>query len=184
MSADTRSTTCPRTWYRVQAACASASHGAIAAPVLHVRDAGSAGLRRWSEVSWRCGSCTPPASSTTRGARVVQRGADLTPPTLLTQTTLERVSRSSPRRPCTATTTTGAPQVSAFDLHDEHTELVVTATSTVETTAADATSARTVVAWDALRPHRRQTGSPSTSRRPTRTAVDDELVAELPRTQA
>src|SRR5450631_575107 len=60
--------------------------------------------------------------------------ARLTPPTLLTQTTLESQLEIDPPAPVYRYHDYWATQVSAFDLDDEHSELVVTATSTVETT--------------------------------------------------
>jgi transglutaminase-like putative cysteine protease len=104
--------------------------------------------------------------------------ARLTPPTLLTQTTLESRIEIEPPAPIYRYHDYWATQVSAFDLDDEHSELVVTATSTVETTK-HAPRPEPSISWLALQ-------HPTTTDRfaeylaqTTRTAVDDELVAEM-----
>ena len=91
--------------------------------------------------------------------------ARLTPPTLLTQTTLESRVEIEPAAPLYRYYDYWGTQVSAFDLDDEHSELVVTATSTVETTQQHLGPNRRSPGLRCSTP-RRQTGSPSTSRRP------------------
>jgi len=59
--------------------------------------------------------------------------ARLTPPTLLTQTTLESRIDIEPPTAVYRYHDYWASQVSAFDLDDDHSELMVRATSTVET---------------------------------------------------
>ncbi len=104
--------------------------------------------------------------------------ARLTPPTLLTQTTLESRIEIEPPAPVYRYHDYWGTQVSAFDLDDEHSELVVTATSTVETTKSQPRPEPSIT-WLALQ-------HPTTTDRfaeylaqTTRTAVDDELVAEV-----
>ncbi|HZV24710.1 MAG TPA: transglutaminase N-terminal domain-containing protein, partial [Acidothermaceae bacterium] len=104
--------------------------------------------------------------------------ARLTPPTLLTQTTLESRVEIEPAAPLYRYHDYWGTHVSAFDLDDEHSELVVTATSTVETTK-HAPRPEPSITWLALQ-------HPTTTDRfaeylaqTTRTAVDDELVAEV-----
>ena len=104
--------------------------------------------------------------------------ARLTPPTLLTQTTLESRIEIEPPAPVYRYHDYWGTHVSAFDLDDEHSELVVTATSTVETTKY-APRPEPSITWLALQ-------HPTTTDRfaeylaqTSRTAVDDELVAEV-----
>src|SRR5450631_3653109 len=104
--------------------------------------------------------------------------ARLTPPTLLTQTTLETGIAIDPPTPMYRYLDYWGTHVSAFDLDESHNQLVVTATSTIETTEPKSKPV-TSVTWLSLQ-------HPTTTDRfaeflapTTRTAVDDELVAEV-----
>jgi transglutaminase-like putative cysteine protease len=104
--------------------------------------------------------------------------ARLTPPTLLTQTTLESQLEIDPPAPVYRYHDYWATQVSAFDLDDEHSELVVTATSTVETTEG-APPLAPPVGWLSLQHPATTDQFAEYLAQTTRSAVDDELVTEV-----
>ena len=104
--------------------------------------------------------------------------ARLTPPTLLSQVTLESRIEIEPPTSVYRYHDYWATHVSAFDLDDSHDELVVTATSTVETLDPEPRLEESV-SWLTLQ-------HPTTTDRfaeylapTTRTSVDDELVDEV-----
>jgi transglutaminase-like putative cysteine protease len=104
--------------------------------------------------------------------------ARLTPPTLLTQTTLETGIAIDPPTPMYRYLDYWGTHVSAFDLDESHNQLVVTATSTVETTEPKPKPVPPVT-WLSLQ-------HPTTTDRfaeflaaTARTAVEDELIAEV-----
>jgi transglutaminase-like putative cysteine protease len=104
--------------------------------------------------------------------------ARLTPPTLLTQTTLESRIDIEPPTAVYRYHDYWASQVSAFDLDDDHSELMVRATSTVETTDAIPRH-EPPIAWLALQHPTNTDRFAEFLAQTTRSAVDDELVAEV-----
>jgi transglutaminase-like putative cysteine protease len=104
--------------------------------------------------------------------------ARLTPPTLPTQTTLESRVDIEPQTPLYRYHDYWATQVSAFDLDDEHDELVVIATSTVET-SDPAPRIAPPLGWLSLQHPTNTDLFAEYLAQTTRSAVDDELVDEV-----
>jgi transglutaminase-like putative cysteine protease len=106
--------------------------------------------------------------------------ARLTPPTLPTQTTLESRITIEPATPMYRYHDYWGTHVSAFDLDEAHDELMVTATSMVETTEHNP-RLEPSISWLSLQ-HPTTTDRFAELLAPTaRTAVDDELVNEVRR---
>src|SRR5665213_989986 len=146
--------------------------------VLHLRDAARMGDRVGVTMTWRLHVVHTTRFAYDSAAHASYNEARLTPPTLLSQVTLESRIEIEPPTSVYRYHDYWATHVSAFDLDDSHDELVVTATSTVETLDPEPRLEESV-SWLTLQ-------HPTTTDRfaeylapTTRTSVDDELVDEV-----
>jgi transglutaminase-like putative cysteine protease len=131
-----------------------------------------------TDMTWRLQVVHTTRFAYDTAAKASYNEARLTPPTLLTQTTLESRIDIDPPAPVYRYHDYWATQVSAFDLDAAHDQLVVTATTTIETTASEP-RLEPPVSWLVLQ-HPTNTDRFAEYLAPTaRSAVDDDLVDEV-----
>jgi transglutaminase-like putative cysteine protease len=129
-------------------------------------------------VSWRLKVVHTTRFAYATTAHASYNEARLTPPTLPSQTTLESRIEIEPTAPLYRYHDYWGTQVSAFDLDNEHSELMVRATSTIETEKPLA-RLEGPLGWLELQRPKTTDKFAEYLAQTTRSAVDDELVAEV-----